>query len=203
MHRIIMIAVIAAAPAMIHAASIQGEAAANLPAPVKAVLVAVADHAGVSSIRVTSADRTPQEHARIMVVDKMHCSDGKCPVAQKVLGDYCEEHDRAVNALLADKSWKTAEEATTVLAAALVRYLPAERTCVMHVVVPGQVTEWKAVDIAPSSIPEAQRCKFLDEAAKDSRIAKARIFVPPSSKCPAGTIKTSETAFHLEIKQEH
>ena len=203
MHKLITIAIVAVAPALIHAASIQGEAAAGLPGPVKAVLTAVADHAGVSSIKVTSADRTPEQHARTMVVDKMHCSDAKCPDAQQVLKDYCPEHDLAVEALMADKSWKTAEEATTILAAALVRYLPVHRTCVMHVIVPGQVTDWKAVDIAPSSIPEAQRCKFLNEAAKDSRIAKARMFVPPSSKCPAGTIKESETAFHLEIKQEY
>jgi len=203
MHRLITFALVAVMPVMTHAATIQGEAAANLPAPVKAVLSAVAERANVSSLAVTSADRTPEQHARIMVVDKMHCGDGKCPGAQKVLDDYCPEHDRAVNTLLADKSWKTADQAIAVLAAALVHELPANRTCVMHVVVPGQVTDWKAVDVAPSSIPDGQKCKFLEEATKEPMIAKARVFVPPTSTCAAGVVKQSETAFHIEIKQKH
>ncbi|MBK6727119.1 MAG: hypothetical protein IPG63_07635 [Xanthomonadales bacterium] len=187
--------------AVCRSADIEGAPASQLSGQVKNTISGIADRAGLSKVTVTSSDRSPGSHAHIIVVDKLRCSGRDCPGKQQVLDDYCAIHDVAINELFADTSWTTADQAVDVLADRLTAVLPATRDCVMHVIVPGQNTTWKAVDIAPSSIPPEKRCDFLREAQADERVASDRIFVPASTNCSDGTKKASETAFHIEIRQ--
>jgi hypothetical protein len=163
----------------------------QVPDSVKVELESIRQASGLAVFTVTSYERPVAKQADLMF-GLLKCSGRVCAGVADVKEQYCELGDKAVDILLADSTWQDTTSGVTILTRALTSVLTAagpSRQCLMHVVGSGISSPHHAVDVAPSSIPIAQRPAFLAAVKENAKVVKARFFEPGAA----------EKAYHIEF----
>lgn len=192
---------LAALPAAAQSRLAGGSAA--LPAEVAAVLEQVAQEAGVATLKVTSAERSVAEQARLMFA-MLRCTGRRCPGLARVRADYCSIAGRALDDFERATDWNDARSGRAAFERALAQRLREagnRRPCMMHVVGPGITPANFAVDLAPSTLTPQQRCAVVEALRRRPEVVTSRLFLPADTlpACVGSDALGSERAIHVEF----